>query len=100
MNYKERMRLEMTKEEAVNWIINLSADIGKSQHQDLWHYEQALAEIKDMLEAEPERKIGKWIDGRPYVNSRWKVCSVCKHTANTPSGGDNYCSYCGSWMED
>jgi len=56
----------MTREEAVNWIINISADIGKIQHQDLWHYEQALSEIKDILEAEPEAdvpdtNVGKWI---------------------------------------
>lgn len=51
----------MTKEEAVNWIINLSADIGKIQHQDLWHYEQALSEIREMLESEPT----------------WKRCLIC-----------------------
>ena len=43
----------MTREEAVNWLINIMSDIGKSQHRDLWHYEQALAEIKKMLEEEP-----------------------------------------------
>ncbi len=52
----------MTKGEAINWIINLTADIGKVEHQDLWHYEQALDEIRDMIEAlppaEPERQ---WI---------------------------------------
>ena len=42
----------MTKPEAVNWIINLMADIGKSEHSELWHYEQALTEIKEMLESE------------------------------------------------
>ncbi len=42
----------MTREEAVNWLINIMSDIGKSQHRDLWHYEQALAEIKKMLEEE------------------------------------------------
>jgi len=40
----------MTSKEAVNWLINLTADIGKSEHHDLWHYEQALDEIKEMLE--------------------------------------------------
>ena len=40
----------MTNNEAVNWIINISADIGKAEHRDLWHYEQALAEIREMLE--------------------------------------------------
>lgn len=49
----------MTNGEAIKWIINISADIGKAEHRDLWHYEQALSEIRDMLEsAQPEPK---WI---------------------------------------
>lgn len=44
----------MTSKEAVNWIINLSADIGKSEHSELWHYEQALYEIRKMLESEQQ----------------------------------------------
>lgn len=45
----------MTYGEAINWIINISADIGKAEHRDLWHYEQALSEIREMLEsAQPE----------------------------------------------
>ena len=44
----------MTKGEAVVWLINLMADIGKSEHRDLWGYEQALAEIREMLESEAE----------------------------------------------
>ncbi len=48
----------MNRGEAVNWLINLSADIGKREHQSLWHYEQALSEIKDMLESsEPQQWI-------------------------------------------
>ena len=51
----------MTNNEAVNWIINMSADIGKAEHRDLWHYEQALSEIRDMLEShQPE--IAKYIN--------------------------------------
>lgn len=47
----------MTKVEAVNWLINITADIGKAEHRDLWHYEQALSEIRDMLEpAQPEQR--------------------------------------------
>lgn len=42
----------MTKGEAVNWLINLMSDIGKIEHQELWHYEQALEEIREMLEEE------------------------------------------------
>ena len=41
----------MDNREAVNWLINISADIGKAEHSDLWHYEQALTEIKAMLES-------------------------------------------------
>lgn len=44
----------MTNKEAVNWLINVMADIGKIEHEELWHYEQALDEIREMLESEPE----------------------------------------------
>ena len=50
----------MNNKEAVNWLINISEDIGKAEHSDLWHYEQALTEIKDMLEsAQPEKRTEK-----------------------------------------
>ena len=50
----------MTNGEAINWIINISADIGKAEHRDLWHYEQALYEIREMLESEqPEHEYTK-----------------------------------------
>ena len=42
---------------------------------------------------------GDWIDGRPFVNSRWKVCSACHQTAPEPHGGYNYCPYCGAKMD-
>lgn len=42
---------------------------------------------------------GEWIDGRPWVNSRWKVCSVCHNTAPEPQGGYNYCPNCGAKMD-
>ena len=44
----------MTNKEAVLWLINITADIGKAEHRDLWHYEQALMEIREMLESQPE----------------------------------------------
>ena len=40
----------MTNKEAINWIINLAVDIGKAENKSLWHYEQALSEIKTLLE--------------------------------------------------
>lgn len=45
----------MTKGEAVNWLINLMADIGKVEHQELWHYEQALEEIREIIEDEARK---------------------------------------------
>ena len=42
---------------------------------------------------------GEWIDGRPYVNSRWKVCSVCHCTGPDPQGGFAYCPNCGAKMD-
>ena len=43
----------MTKQDAIKWLFNLKMDIGKTQHQELWHYEQAIDEIIEMLEQEP-----------------------------------------------
>ena len=63
----------MTKREAVIWLINLTADIGKAEHIDLWHYEKALCEIKEMLESEPEREKGKWLANGDIT----KECPFC-----------------------
>ena len=53
----------MTNKEAVIWLTHISADIGKAEHRDLWHYEQALSEIKEMLEtSQPEPQ---WIPCSP-----------------------------------
>ena len=79
----------MDNREAVNWLINISADIGKAEHSDLWHYEQALAEIKDMLESAQPPK-GHWIDeGTNYL------CSECHRGCWVDS---NYCPWCGADM--
>lgn len=45
-----------------------------------------------------ERKRGEWIDGREYINSRWKVCSICHKPAHDSCGGDNFCPNCGADM--
>lgn len=84
----------MTRGEAVNWIINIAYDIGKAEHRELWHYEQALSEIRDMLQSEPERKTGKWIMGK---------CDQCgAHAPLWPMAStyyeSDYCPNCGSEM--
>lgn len=91
----------MTHGEAVNWIINLSADIGKAEHRDLWHYAQALCEIREMLEGEPERKIGKWVCYDEFID-----CSACRQEkwSRTPYESlvkrFRYCPNCGAKMEE
>ena len=54
--------------------------------------------ILDIPSAEPERKTGEWIDGMPYVNSHWKVCSKCHVSAPDSCGGSNFCPNCGADM--
>lgn len=94
----------MTRDEAVNWMINISADIGKAEHRELWHYEQALSEIREILESEPERKKGRWIgtefdgyaDGNP-VYYEWK-CSACGCVVEDEEPTWNFCPNCGADM--
>lgn len=67
----------MTNGEAINWIINISADIGKAEHSDLWHYEQALSEIRDMLEsAQPEQLSDK--EQRIFLAAMEREEKVCE----------------------
>ena len=84
----------MTRGEAVNWLINITADIGKAEHRELWHYEQALSEIREMLESEPERKKGKW----SYLTGLDAFeCSVCGR--QMVRNIFDYCPWCGTRME-
>lgn len=68
----------MTKGEACNWLRNLRADMGKIEHQELWHYEQVLEEIADIIERLPsiERKKGKWIK-MSDADGIYYCCSEC-----------------------
>lgn len=67
----------MTNKEAVNWLINIMADIGKVEHSNLWHYEQALIEIREMLESQPELHYDEWCysckeyDAEKHCCPRW-----------------------------
>ena len=88
----------MNNREAVNWLINISADIGKAEHSDLWHYEQALTEIMDMLEsAQPEPHKGHWI----WVAGEL-MCSKCRTIySDLYPDYDNAvaCPHCGAKMK-
>lgn len=84
----------MTKGEAVNWLINITADIGKAEHRDLWHYEQALSEIREMLEELPidEPEIIRCKDCRFYDKLEW--CALFQPFADgvKDMDTDDFCS--------
>lgn len=86
----------MTNAEAVNWLINLTADIGKIEHQELWHYEQALTEIKEMLETESQRMRGRWIP--QGWNDTYCKCSCCDAVYVTAEIPYSFCPNCGADM--
>jgi len=92
----------MNNAEAVNWLINITADIGKIEHQELWHYEQALSEIREMLENaptfEPQRKKGMWLyDEERCATGIYAICSVCDESIYQ-TGNFRYCPNCGADM--
>lgn len=61
----------MTRQEAVKWLSNLKMDIGKTQHQELWHYEQALDEIMQALEKEPTTEYSSDVISRQDAIDAW-----------------------------
>ena len=111
----------MNNKEAVNWLINISADIGKAEHSDLWHYEQALTEIKDMLESAQleertekrtethacdliRRKTGVWLAYTSVPGYMFCKCAACGADILVPYTGRNkpifnYCPNCGAKMK-
>lgn len=54
----------MTYKDSIEWLTSLKNQIGQAQHQDLWHFEQAIDEIIELLKplAEPH---GDLIDKEP-----------------------------------
>ncbi|MDY4109578.1 MAG: hypothetical protein SOY48_01635 [Eubacterium sp.] len=42
----------MTCKESIKWLENLKNELGQSQYQGLWHYEQALAETIELLKSD------------------------------------------------
>lgn len=55
----------MTYKESIKWLESLKKAIGQSQYQGLWHYEQALDEIIELLQSdrlvELPCKVGKFV---------------------------------------
>ena len=68
----------MTNTDAIKWLENLKKDIGNPAHQSLWHYEQALTEIIEMLDGNNKSK------DEPQT----KLCRECDDYA----GNGMYCA--------
>lgn len=68
----------MTKQDAIKWLQSLKKDIGKTEHQDLWYYEQAIDEIIEALEQEPKR--GKWIPVSERLPDKFIDCLITVKT--------------------
>lgn len=76
-------------------VLCFSQETGQMVCGDL---RKLLEEIKAIPSAEPERMKGEWIDGLPYVNSHWWVCSICHVSAPENHTGYNFCPNCGADM--
>lgn len=42
----------MTCKESIKWLESLKKELGQSQYQGLWHYEQALSETIELLQSD------------------------------------------------
>ncbi len=87
-NLQNRIKIE----EAIKWLDSLLDTIGKQEYISLWHYEQALVEIKELLENQSE--INNTIH---LCDSCQKVYPECDSTAKevifgTGVGNDNICA--------
>lgn len=97
------------REDAINALVNLTCygieemrNLCESSVADsegwLGGIRDAVDEIDALPSAEPERHRGEWIDGMSYVNSHWRVCSVCHESAPDSCGGYKFCPNCGADM--
>ena len=89
----------MTNEDAVKWIKNLKDDIGTHHNASLWHYEQALCEIIELLKEQDRSKHGHWVVFENCSNAG-VYCSEChiKMFDRYPMKKkfSQYCGHCGA----
>ena len=81
----------MTKEEINKWLSNLKDDIGEAQHQELWHYAEAIDMAIEALSK---------IDAK---ENYWMGCESCDRAME--DGGcelwdDRMTEECGAWRKN
>ena len=69
-----------------------------------YNYGEMALSAQNVPSAEPERKMGKWIEKEGYDGDVYYDCSVCGNSWTTIDGtpwdnGMNYCPNCGARME-
>ena len=91
----------MTVDEAVRWLASLGVEIGQMQYRGLWHYEQAITDIIELLSGDfPGIPCGEWehLDG-----DEWR-CFSCGRVVTADGGCDHplgkykHCPECGASM--
>lgn len=93
----------MTNQDSIKWLENLKQDIGQLRHEELWHYEQAIDEIVELLkEHEVKTIIKKW-HINPLGDYSRLHCPWCDRELDRQSAKEYVaCPYCGrkvTWDE-
>lgn len=63
----------MTREESIVWLESLKTVIGQHQYQGLWHYEQALDEIIELLQSDRLVELPCKVGEEIYVINRENI---------------------------
>lgn len=63
----------MTYEDSIKWLESLKKAIGQSQYQGLWHYEQALDEIIELLHNDRFVELPCKVGDEIYVLNRGNI---------------------------
>lgn len=88
----------MSKSEMIKWLQNLKEDIGQTQHQDLWHYEEMLDKVISTIEVDEDCISRKWLEENKVVvihtNDEWgemeiEECVYWEDIENAPSVAPN-----------
>ena len=63
----------MTCKESIKWLESLKNELGQSQYQGLWHYEQALAETIELLQSDRLVELPCEVGKEIYVINRENI---------------------------
>ena len=85
----------MTCKESIKWLESLKKELGQSQYQGLWHYEQALDEIIELLQSDRLVELPCDVGDKIYCDGKY-FADHCKGKVMEFIVGDintNVCTY-------